>query len=191
MIAPYLGPSLRKRSCATLPLSLLVCCLIGSGLLAQEFRGVSSEASSIHTLVDLFTWTVKGGVSPHNYLLPTLPDAKRQRTLQLTRRQFVSLKIDYARKDMHFSDQTHARIRAYVTWATSDQSASYSATIRFEKVDGEWYFNDFDFLEPPLISEKMLYLLIGVFLAFLFVAWKYVSHRKSTSMTGTGGRPFG
>lgn len=81
--------------------------------------------------------------------------------------------IDYSFKELTFIDPEHAELPVTVAWATRNQEASTTATLKFEKIQGVWYFATADFWELTFFLWIMVVALAFVFAYLVGVAVQY------------------
>jgi hypothetical protein len=101
-----------------------------------------------YSIVPAFVQAALTGNSLTNFLSPSLEPRNREREIALTKKSFLALEIynyDCAHGlQLRSADSTD--LRADVHWSTSHSDFRQTVTLHLVRVNGQWYFADFDFL---------------------------------------------
>ena len=113
-------------------------------------------------MVGVFSVGLKAGSrKPDLFLAPDVQNVEREKALSFVKDKYKALHIIFiAEYEIQFVDATHASVEANVKWATDQVEVERRALVRFEKVDGDWYFENFDFLWLPQTSISANFVLI-------------------------------
>jgi hypothetical protein len=111
-------------------------------------------------------------------LSPHLADQAREAELNAAYKSYIEFTISGFNldRDLSFTDQDHAAIRAWIHWKTPHLESESEATIQFEKVGDRWYFRDFKFLRFP---TAMVVALCGLGLVYAVLVVSIILHWRS------------
>ena len=155
---------------------MLVVILAGGG------RGEPQNADDKRQLEELirsFETSMGSDGDPTPYLSPNATGRFRDKEIELARKQFIEFKISgfSIDRDSSFTDPEHATLRAWLSWATPHLSTQSEESIHFEKVNGKWYFSNFDFLSFNW-TLTILMSLVGVGYAIAVLTYYYHWRRQ-------------
>ncbi len=126
---------------------LLLGFLLSIALLAaaQEPGSTNRDPCSI---VPAFVHAALAGNSLANFLSPSLEPGSREKEIALTKKNFLALEIyNYdCGQGLQLRSADHADLRADVHWSTAHSDFRQTVTLHLVRVNGQWYFADFDFL---------------------------------------------
>ncbi len=107
----------------------------------------NSASEAISNLLQSFSESARAGKPLDSYLAPGLRGPVRDREDKQADKQFKEVKFtNYEMsRDLHFSDNDHAELTADVEWTTKHSDFRQTAALHFVRVNGTWYFQDFDF----------------------------------------------
>jgi hypothetical protein len=137
--------------------------LLLGGVFAQDAS--DQPQASIRNLIDGLQQAIRSGSPVDQFFNPSVRIREKAKIDALATRGFLNFQIlDYTMKDLRLHDEQHASLPATLKWSTRTEEASKSATIRFIKEQGAWYFEDAGFWEVsigwffvPLIGLAVAY----------------------------------
>jgi len=140
---------------------------------AQQVREPDrlEDREAIQWLVGVFSvGLMAGSRKPGLFLSPHIQGADREKAVSFAERKYKILQIGFiAEYEIQFTDATHAFVEADVRWASDQFEVERRALVRFEKVNGDWYFENFEFLQPPQARTSVIVvvaLLMAVIVGF-------------------------
>jgi hypothetical protein len=137
-------------------------------LLCSNARGQDAPNQSqenIRQLIDGLEQAVVGGSPVDRFFSPNARRNERTKIQALQAQPFISFQIvGYTLKDLEFSDPQHASLPATIKWSTRNQETSTTATLRFVREQGAWYFEQADFWQVS--SLWLLFPLLAISVAY-------------------------
>jgi hypothetical protein len=117
---------------------------------SYSYSGLAPQRNddAISTLMQSFADAAKSGKPLDHFLAPSVSPTARDKESAYASKPFTDLKFtNYELPGgLHFADQEHAEMTLDVEWSTKHSNFKQTATIHFVRVNGMWYFNDFQFL---------------------------------------------
>lgn len=146
MRSPFGSPAYRVS------LAIVLWCLMCSSPFAQQPGSVPSDLTA---LVQSFVEEARQGKPLDNLLSPDVAPSVQQAQLKRAQRSYLDLEIsDYRDVELHGADS--ADLTADIYWRTVHTDFRQTATLHFKRLNGRWYFADFDFM-----TFNWAYALIG------------------------------
>ncbi len=155
--------------------SLLLVLLLFATAHGQDEK--SAAQSNIARLIDGLAKSAVSGTPVSQFFSPSIRVSQETNIESLHKKAFTSFEFtNYSLKELEFEDAQHASLPVTVKWSTRTEEASSTATLKFGKEGGEWYFADADFwdvsvlwwLSVPLIALGICYG-IGTFMMYRHV----------------------
>jgi hypothetical protein len=121
-------------------------------LLSVPWVAIAQKPDSTNTdpcsIVPAFVQAALAGNSLTNFLSPSLEPGSREKEIALTKKKFLALEIyNYdCGQGLQLRSADHADLRADVHWSTTHSDFRQTVTLHLVRVNGQWYFVDFDFL---------------------------------------------
>ena len=144
-------------------------------LILASYPCVSQEPQSqIVDLIHSFQETVQEGRTPSALLSPSSPDHDAQLKQFVPR--FQTFDARYSPSEIHFTNDNHAEVPATIEWSRTESHLSRHTTIKFERINGRWYFTDFNFMTFPYLL--FFSIALAGFLVGMLILVAYLKMRK-------------
>ena len=113
--------------------------------------------------------------APDSLLAPSLTEQQRHKEIQKTTRPYLDIKFRYNVGDLQSTSSNEAELPLIVEWETVHESGSMTDSAHLVRVDGRWYFRDFDFITMSwtLITVIVVMCAGGVAFAAFVLYWYY------------------
>ncbi len=117
--------------------------------------------------------------SPHALLAPSLTAQQRHKESEKIVRPYLNIKFKYNVADLQRTSSNEAELPLIVEWETVHESGSMTDSAHLVKVDGRWYFRDFDFMTVSWTLITIIVVMCASGVAFaVFVLYLYYRSRK-------------
>jgi hypothetical protein len=108
----------------------------------------TDEADIDRLFQDLKQTLIKRSV-PNDLLSPSLTASQREKEVQKAIRPYVTLQFKFNVADMGRVNSNEAKLPLIVEYETAREVGRLTGSAELERVDGRWYFRDFDFMTFP------------------------------------------
>jgi len=156
------------------------------GVLSVLVAGLSfaqGPSEQIEGVINTFLGTVQQGKIPAQTLSPNTQSRDAQ--LGLFQERFTTFSITYHINELSLHGETHANLPATIEWTRAGSSLQRHTSLRFEKVNGAWYFTDFDFVKFPYALFISI-AAVGFLVAMMILALRYKLRRKAKATRSIG-----
>ena len=143
-------------------------------LLVSKCVPQNSDEQDIDRLFADLKQTLVKRATPDALLSPTLSAAQRQDEVKKATRPYVTIDFKYNLADLQRTSPTRAKLPLIMEWETARQTGRIQDTAQLEKVDGRWYFSDFDFMAFPWVL-----VVVGCSLAVGFASLVICFYRRN------------
>jgi hypothetical protein len=112
----------------------------------------SAAQSEIRSLIDELAKSAVSGSQVSQFFSPSTRVNQKNDIDSLQKKAFTSFEfINYSWKELEFEDAQHAKLPVTVKWSTRTEEASLTATLKFVKDGGTWYFANADFWDTSIV----------------------------------------
>jgi hypothetical protein len=116
---------------------------------------------------------------PDALLAPSLTAQKRHKESEKTVRPYLNIEFKYNVADLQRNGSNEAELPLIVEWETKHGSGSLTDSADLVRVDGRWYFKDFDFMAFSWTLITIIVVMCASGVAFaVFVLYLYYRYRK-------------
>lgn len=145
--------------------------------MACQLCVAQQTGEQVANLIERFQKTVQEGQTPSVFLSPNTRDADAQ--LQLFQGKFDSFSVKFDASEIEPTEPERATVPATILWRRGESNLERHTKLKFERVNGQWYFNDFRFMRFPWVLFTSIALAgFAVGIAILFI---YLRFRKRSS----------
>jgi len=147
-------------------------------LTSMSFTQTTDEQDIDRLFQDLKQVLVKRS-SPDALLAPSLTPQQRHKESEKTARPYLNIKFKYNVADLQRTSSNEAELPLIVEWETVHGSGSMTGSAHLARVDGRWYFRDFDFMTFSWTMITIIVVMCATGVAFAaFVLYLYFRLRK-------------
>ena len=115
------------------------------GLTSISFAQTADEQDIDRLFQDLKQAVVKRS-SPDALLAPSLTAQQRHKESEKIVRPYLNITFKYNVADLQRTSSNEAELPLIVEWETVHESGSATDSAHLVRVEGRWYFRDFDFM---------------------------------------------
>lgn len=147
-------------------------------LTSISFTQTTDEQDIDRLFQDLKQVLVKRS-SPDALLAPSLTAQQRHEESEKTVRPYLNIKFKYNVADLQRRSSNEAELPLIVEWETVHESGSMTDSAHLVRVDGRWYFRDFDFMTFSWTLITVIVVMCASGVAFVaFALYLYYRFRK-------------
>jgi hypothetical protein len=143
----------------------------------------TNEQDIDRLFADLKAMLIKRTI-PEALLSPAFIASRRQEEAEKAMRPYVSVAFKYNLADLQRTSQGTAKLPLIIEWETARETGRISDTALLEKVDGRWYFKNFDFMTFPwLLVAVMCSFGVAFSVLVLHFYWRTKKRRQVVPVT--------
>lgn len=148
------------------------------GLTSISFAQTTDE-QDIDRLFQDFKQALLKRSSPDALLAPSLTAPQRRKEAEKALRPYIDIKFKYNVGDLQRTSSNEAELPLIIEWETVHESGSMTDSAHLIRVEGRWYFKDFDFMVFSWTLITIIVLMCAGGVAFAtFVVYLYYRLRK-------------